>query len=81
MKAKIAIILVCVGFLSGCSTGGTCNTCGSASYTYSSASSCGDHPGTCTCTDPNCGTNPCLSVGRCCSAFGNVGAYVPTVPM
>lgn len=28
----------------------------------------------CCCTDPGCGTNPCLSCWECCKNFGNVGA-------
>lgn len=78
MKAQIAIILASTALLAGCATGSCSGGCGGSSCTngcnYSSQSDCGqDHAGSCTCTDPNCGTNPCLSTQECCRAFGNVG--------
>ncbi|GEM_PF-5954761 len=35
-------------------------------------SSCNDLCGSCNCTEPSCGRNPCLSARKCCEVFGNI---------
>lgn len=86
MKIKLLIAAGCFMILTSCATCNSgCNTCDAGDCpnmpSYSVTTACGGggfYRGNCSCSDPNCGTNPCLSCGRCCAAFGNAGAYIPT---
>ena len=75
----IALSLVCLSL--SLSLFASCGSCGS-SFSPPPCGDCGscqvsvnccpyDTP--CQCTDPNAGTNPCLSRCEYCEAFGNVG--------
>ena len=77
MKKELTLILglLCILFSNyaiayGCST----RVCGKSYYSQrSSASGCAKED-TCQCVDPACQEgNSCMSVSKCCRAFGNIG--------
>ena len=83
MQAKVIKVIGYFGvvlgalIITGCGT----NRCGVGSYcqpVYTVpvvTSGCGCAVGGygCSCTDPSCGNNPCLSASKCCRYFGNIG--------
>lgn len=80
MKKMLVTVVGCLAIVfSGCVLGcGSCGGGGDSSWDLP-CSSCFSRmgcscSGTCDCTDPNCGRNPCLNCMDCCAAFGNIGA-------
>lgn len=75
MKAKLVIIIGCLGlFFSSYSFGGCGGSGGCSSYNACSDQFDCEYCSTCECTDPNAGHNNCLSKSEACEAFGNIGA-------
>ncbi len=74
----IAIMIGCISLLLSTSLFASCGGdggCQSSSSSWGGFLSCENGPGwSCECADPACRQdNPCLSPGRCCAAFGNIG--------
>lgn len=74
MKAKLTIATGCFVLLIGLS-GMAIGCSGSGCGDDSGGCSPRDGYGSCSCADPNCGSNSCLSGETCCAVFGNLGGF------